>query len=318
VIVVIGPKFFGYAKALAQELGGIFYSELFTESHPIKVLIRLRLGYLFFYARNRYYKNLINEFKKHKVERVVFVDIEFVPLWFLKYLEKSSIDFRIYFWDSLRNKPVFGIYLESYCSRCSTFDIEDSRELNIPLINLFAEEVFFDKVEQRKEGLVFFGTVHSIRPRIIKSILEAGLPLDLDSSHMYYYNRWLAILRSLVDPNFRFLFKRNLVKYYPISKEEINLRMNKFTWVLDICHNDQSGLTSRSFEALCAGSKLLTNNTLAKDVLPSFAGSICTYKTTTNFSNLELSNFPPPKSDASVLRLNFFANRILSLFERNI
>lgn len=316
---VIGPKFFGYAKAIADNLKAEYINELFSDHFVFKILIRLRFGYLFRYSQKKYYSLLINQLKTREKSCLLFVDIEFVPLFFLRELEINNIPYRIYFWDSLKNKPVFHKYLNHNKEYCSTFDYLDSIHYKIPLINLFAESTFFDLGLARNNKLVFIGTLHSIRPKIIKEFIDLGFDIDFDLSHFYYYNFILSSFRSLFNKDFRYFYLRNLIKYNSITKDEINIRFNKCEFVLDISHLGQSGLTSRTFEALSAGAFVLTNNNYSPNLLVEFSHRIIVY------NSIDLLASVNPKSliymnsweDYSNLGLDFFCNQLIMLYNEN-
>ncbi len=317
---VVGPKFFGYANAIAINLDAEYINELFTDNFIIKILIRLRLGFLFKFIQNKYYSRLSSKLRKLDTASVLFVDIEFVPLYFLKELENCGIQYRIYLWDSVKNKPVFNKYLNFNINYCSTFDYLDSINLGIPLINLFSEDVFRDLRGLRIEKGVFVGTLHSVRPKYIKLFIDAGFKFDFENCHFYYYNPLLAIIRSIFDADFRYFYLKGLIKYNSISKEEINIRFNKCKWVFDIAHIGQSGLTSRTFEALSSGSIVYSNNKYSSEILKNFTDRILVYDIENLVDFYTISNNYGDvinNQDISTLGIDYFCSQLNSLFNEN-
>jgi hypothetical protein len=75
---------------------------------------------------------------------------------------------------------------------------------------------------------------------------------------LYYYSSVLLFIRLLMNRCCFDLF--NKVSCSGYKKEEIADLFKSSKVVLDITHPNQKGLTSRTFEALSSGSKLITNN----------------------------------------------------------
>jgi hypothetical protein len=313
---VVGPKFFGYANAIADNLEAVYINELFSDNFIVKILIRIRLGFLFGYFQKKYFDDFKSILQESGFVSILFVDIEFVPLSFLSFLEINNIPFRIYFWDSVKNKPIFKKYLNFDKDKCLTFDYLDSTYLKIPLINLFAENQFQELGSIRNDRGVFVGTLHSSRPQIIKKFIDSGFIFDFELCHFFYYNRLLATLRAIFIKYFRYFYLKGFIRYNSISKIEINRRFNKCAWVLDVAHIGQSGLTSRTFEGLCSGSIVYTNNVYSINLLPAFKSSLLVYDTEQLFEfKNSLSSLKSKNCDYTSLRLDFFCKQFSQLFD---
>lgn len=312
---VIGPSFFGYAKAIADFDNAEYYNELFSNNFIIKILIRLRLGWLFTYWNSRYYNRLFEVIYNHDKVNILFLDIEFVPISFLLSLRSKGITYRIYFWDSVKNKPIFKKYLKYDKSVCSTFDYIDSIAFRIPLVNLFAEKTYFNMNFDHRAGITFVGTMHSIRPKVIRRLIDRKLEVNFKLSHFYYYNSFLAAIRAAVDKDFRYFYLNDLIRFNPIDKGEINRRFNMSEWVLDIAHPGQTGLTSRTFEGLTSGAFLLTNNMYYKECLSGKVLEKIRYYDLSDFESLNLQDEQPARIiNSEELGISFFMDKIHELY----
>ena len=113
---------------------------------------------------------------------------------------------------------------------------------------------------KREYDLLFIGTIHSDRHRILKQIKEICLKQNLTYFYyMYLPSKILFYLRSLVDPS---LWRSKLsdFSFSALKKTDIIGLVEKCRAVIDIQHPKQIGLTIRTMEVLGARRKLLSTN----------------------------------------------------------
>lgn len=162
----------------------------------------------------------------------------------------------LYMWDSIANKKD-AIKLFDYCDDIISFDLEDSIKYNkVGFLPLFYESNYNLPRNESKYDLAFIGTVHSDRYKIISALDNRELKfykfMYMPSNALYYLRRFLSLsmLKSKKsDFNFNKISSNQIAEIFSCSKA-----------ILDINHPGQKGLTSRTFECLGAGCKLITTN----------------------------------------------------------
>ncbi len=165
-----------------------------------------------------------------------------------------------YQWDSLTNvknsESKLGLfdYVASFdprdCEKHSSIEYQPT---------FFCNEVRPFQSDLSVSGLLFVGTINGDRPRVLANILRTtGGKINFDYS-LFARSRIELAIRWFTDRSFRVIDSSRIV-FKPVTREEIQRRTGKCVAVLDIQHNNQSGLTLRTFETLLAGKKLITTN----------------------------------------------------------
>jgi spore maturation protein CgeB len=141
-----------------------------------------------------------------------------------------------------------------------TFDMIDSKELNIEYLPLFYTNNYAN-LELSKEkvyDISFFGSYHSDRLEIIKKLEKECKEKGLTFYH-YLYSPKLALFRKILNSS----VKIEDLKYFktsPATNQELLDIYKKSKAVLDIESSIQNGLTIRTFEVLGAKLKLISTN----------------------------------------------------------
>ena len=131
--------------------------------------------------------------------------------------------------------------------------------MKLTYIPLFAESDYRSENFEKVYDISFCGTVHTNRPTWIGSFIKYAEKENLNIGLSLYYYSPILLFIQLVLNKWQFnLFSK--VSYTPFSKKSIAKLFMESRAVLDLTHPNQNGLTSRTFEALRAGSKLITNN----------------------------------------------------------
>lgn len=264
-IAVIGPSFFGYVQAVADELTcqgfpARYFDERHSNSIYSKILYRLGLDYPIRRARKAHLSRLIDDIVEGGFGCVLLVDVEVVDRTFCEALQARSIDVFLYMWDSAENKPGF-VDMIGTVNAAATFDPLDAENLGMRYIPLFAEAVYKPGVAApaRVLGSIGFnGTMHSHRARqlaLLESVLGSRFHVE---KMLYYHSKMLYFVKSIFIPSsWRYAADISTTAY---PKEAIADLYKRSEYVIDIHHPGQSGLTSRTFEALRAGALLITFN----------------------------------------------------------
>lgn len=259
-IAVIGPSFFGYAKAIVSNLNARenYHADYFDErpsnSILVKLLIRLRLKYLLGSYYKGYIERTLSVINQGSYDVLLSLDAEGLNnVWLENVKVKKKV---FYMWDSVKNKPIFSSLFPSF-DLVATFDPLDAENLQIPLVHLFAEDEFSYILHSTNKSrlLSFIGTIHSIRRKILNNV---PIKYSVDG-HFYYYSKLLYRMKCIGEGSLRnkdrFSVSSNI-----LSKEQVGVILRESISCLDITHPDQSGLTSRTFEALRANCYLFSNN----------------------------------------------------------
>lgn len=275
-IAVIGPNFFGYVQAVTDELTqqghpARYFDERHSNSICSKILYRIGLDYPIRRARNAHLSRLMQHILDGDFGSVLLVDVEVIDREFCKALQARGIRTFLYMWDSAANKPGF-VDLIGTVDAAATFDPLDAKNLGMYYIPLFAETVYKPDIDApvRVVGSIGFnGTMHSHRARQL-ALLERVLGDSYRVEKMlYYHSKILYFIKSLFRPSSWRYASDISTKAYP--KETIADLYKRSEYVVDIHHPGQSGLTSRTFEALRAGALLVTFNKTVSSLPTSLA-----------------------------------------------
>jgi len=261
-LIIIGPKFFSYTNAISNEINsrGIncsVFDELDSSSIFTKICYRLNLEFLFKKQILAHREKIYNFIIENNITNVLFISPEIVNSDFLLKINKIAKT-HLYMWDGFINKgkslSVLGLF-----NTKSSFDMFDCEEHDMKYIPLFAEDEYRSSDVEKIYDISFCGTLHSDRPAWIGLFkifaIENNLRLGL---FLYYYSPVLLFIRLLINKCCFKLFSE--VSFVSFSKKDISNLFKGSGSIVDLTHPNQSGLTSRTFEALRSGSKLITNN----------------------------------------------------------
>lgn len=254
-----------YGEAIVSELrcrgAEVFeYDERPSQNSLVKIVIRLlkkSVPQIF----NSYCKRII---KKHRDQRFDYILIcrgeAFTP--------KSITLFRnafpnakiiLFFWDILRcadlrkNIP--------YADKAFSFDPDDVNN-NEGLIfrpTFFVPDYKKSCINTPKENdIVFIGTLHSDRHKILKRIESTFAQLGFRSIFYLYVPSIFVFIKDSIK-KFPYI-KLNRVKFSPISLKDTIKLLERSKAILDINYTDQKSLSTRAFEAMAGGVKYITTN----------------------------------------------------------
>lgn len=273
-IALIGPNFFSYVQAVRDEFirrghDCVFYDERHSNSIASKIAYRLQWTVLIQKKRDAHIRGILEDILRRQTDHVFLIATEVVDRAFIQTLQAHGIRVTLYLWDSLENKSP-AKHLFDLLPNKGTFDVVDARTLGLRYIPLFAEDVFSARrhgrtAHDRLPQLVFCGTLHSHRAQLLHNLREAvaGSPFSV-LALIYYHSRLLYLVKSgLLWKALVFLPRLSTRSF---SKKEIAAAFFNSIGVLDIHHPGQTGLTSRTFEALRAGTFVVTLNQHARSL----------------------------------------------------
>lgn len=269
-ILFIAPEFFNFhhlLKSAMEELGAkVHYVPDRPSKHAlIKILIRkarfILTGYL-----NSYFARKAAELPAGSVDEIFIVRGEGLTAKALSHLKARFPKARVqlYLWDSVQRsrgcKELFPLV-----DRAWTYDPRDAKQFpNLkftPNFYRISEDVLG---EEEKHGssswdLVFFGTAHGDRLKVISKVAKA-LPRSARFYIFFYFQSPIMYwARKLFDPSFKH-FRKDQLSLKPKFGKEWEEIVSKASAILDVHHTQQGGLTIRTLETLALGFKLITTD----------------------------------------------------------
>lgn len=267
-ILLFSPKFFGYETEIADKLRSLggevdYFDERPGNDFMTKVLIRINKS-LLKKKIEKYYKEIISSSAKDYYDFVLFLNPESISQENLKLLKnnQSKAVFVVYMWDSLQNKKN-AIDLLPHFDLKHSFDKTDcqNKAFDFRFRPLFFLDAY-QKINTVKPeiDLLFVGTVHSDRYKLLKEIVKKCTELEKKVDFfMFFQNKKLFHARKIIDRTFR-TAKKSEFQFTPLRKEELIQKVMNSKVILDIQHPNQKGLTMRTIEMIGAKKKIITTN----------------------------------------------------------
>lgn len=266
-VVLFCPSFFGYDKAIKEEIESLgalvdLYDERPFKSILGKAMLRFNLSWLLMWHIERYFYNILLP-KVNDIDYLVFINPESITPAIISKIRKinSEIKIIVYMWDSFRNKAA-AIKLLKSADCFFTFDSDDAVTFNISFLPLFYVKDYSScrlnesQDVSRKYKFSFIGTAHTERYRIVKKIISGAdsvfLFLFVPSKIVFLYKKYICgelSELSFMDVSSTPMLRRDVVSVVANSDA-----------IIDINHPKQVGLTMRTLEVLGAGRKLITTN----------------------------------------------------------
>lgn len=262
--LLVSTSFFGYEQEIVDELArqGLdaeFIDERPSNSSILKAVYRVNVRA----AANqvdRYYRHVAQGVCWQELSLVLVIRGEIVPPWFLALVRSKAPQATIVFytWDSVRNSSNFAKLLPFF-DHLYSFE-GGARELDdrFRIKHLFYSPSFSalgHDSSRRFEGS-FIGTLHSGRYAFAKRVFGA-----FGSSYTYFFvqARWYFALRRILDRRYRAVPRRD-VTFSKLNHAQVADVFRNSLAVLDMQHENQTGLTMRTFEVLASGAYLITTN----------------------------------------------------------
>lgn len=263
-MLLISPRFFGYERDIADafERKGLsvdFVDERPTNNTVAKAVFRMRPG-LLGRSIDRHYRRTLGRLSGD-YDLVLVIKGEVVPAWFLDRVRALAPEavFAFYTFDSLANSPHARSLMPLFHHRYS-FQAE-AEDPGFRLKHLFYGPEFrpLGTPDRRRYDVAFVGTLHSDRYRFVRRVL-AGFR----TAFVYFYSQahWFFLLRRMTDARLRDVESAD-VHFEKLDRAAVADVFRNSLAVLDMQHDQQSGLTMRSFEVLASGAYLVTTNPAA-------------------------------------------------------
>ena len=269
-VLLVAPAFFGFDKTIADGLrrrGAIvaLYDDRPSTSTFTKAAIRINPRLMA--ARTaRYVQKIIDTHAGERFDDVLVIKGQGLTRALLKRLLEAFPDARkrYYMYDSFRNDPGARGKMALF-DRVLTFDQGDARDTpGIEFRPMFYPEEFQRMSPPPARAgeavrLLFIGTVHSDRYRVLGRLRRALPKIAVISTYLYFPSRVLYAARRLLDPSF-WAAPHTEFKFVPLDRVAYAALFAGADVIVEMERPVQAGLTMRSLEAVAAGRKLITTN----------------------------------------------------------
>lgn len=299
-VLFIGPSFFGYEDDIKNELVAqgaevdYFDERPFTSSIG-KILIRLGVDFLIEKAIRTYYENIIGRAKNIKFDYLFVISPETINKEIVDKIKITNPNMKtiIYMWDSVGNKNNSDTLINSF-DNCYSFDrnevIAFPKMQFIPLFFSKHFDIKFIEKSVNKYSIIFIGTVHSDRYKLINKIAKQFERADKPTYTFFYCpSKLLFFMKKLFDKEFSSISLKD-ISFSSLDKTSIRKLICSSDIVIDIEHPSQSGLTMRTIEALGLNKKLITTNADVKNYDFYSSNNICVVDRENPVVNEEFKN----------------------------
>lgn len=267
-VLLISPSFFGYRKAVSEELTLQGYRVECVDDRPSESVAFKSIGKISYHLVDRridaYADALALRISRNNYDLVIYMggmSFCFNRKQMERLRNASRVRFIAYLWDSLRNCQRFFDSCDLF-DKVMSFDPQDCEGSGISLRPLFYGKGYADLPLLPTKGFefdaCFIGSVHQpSKFNAVRSICEAlerrGLRVF---SYFYMPSTTVELLRKASNPIYRGIE----FKHEPLSADQIADVYSRSAAVVDSPQSGQCGLTMRTLEALGARRKLITVN----------------------------------------------------------
>lgn len=281
-ILLIAPNFYGYQKAIQEDLERAGAIVFYFENKAFRNDVYTKGTYWFqrfFCGKNRYVNKKIVPATHEKFDVCLFVNLFSFRPELIQNLKKQNPDIKcfLYLWDNMKSYSWEQFFV--YFNKVYTFDQLDARNLRINYLPNF----YLDPGDANTiEGALDVSFVGSFQVHRFETLNKLAVKFSHQRKAFFFYlylhpnyNRLkFNIYVYRVVSIFPFLFKgykflfglmsgeitSELVHHRPLFFREIVQSILNSKCVLDIPFPTQTGCTQRLIQALALNRKVITTN----------------------------------------------------------
>ena len=261
-ILIIGIGFYEYEKEIAKHISNIGHSCLIKQSSPpffnFPIIHRLILNNSFlrtkllnihhFFLKKFIYRNSFNKI-------LVINANDFQNNFFEEISNKShKTQIILYLWDSI-SRLSLDIEKLNFFTKIFSFDRIDCNQhpnLNFRPLFFIDSLIFNHNVSHKKKyDFCIISVLNDKRLSIVKKILEVK---KFSNIKIYLYGGLIDVLKN------RFSKNKNIIFMKSISLRSYYKFLSDTKCLIDIGHENQSGLSMRCIESIGCQTKLFSSN----------------------------------------------------------
>tara|TARA_R100000935_G_C2800142_1_gene150091 strand:- start:86 stop:1069 length:984 start_codon:yes stop_codon:yes gene_type:complete len=260
-ILFIGIRYHTYTQAIIDEMELLGADVTFVDIQPRSLFFKVYRT-----LSRSLYQNFTRQHLQAAVEathgisydKVVFLQVHQMELDTLQYLRQCQpqAEFSLYNWDAITT--------HDYCNhatlfdRVLTFDRRDAAEYGFGYLPLFCSRSFQSlAIPKEQPGSVYMvgNIVQLARYHAVEAFRDYCVREGLT------FRQYLKISPVVLAKALRSGVRPRGVKLGSISQPAFREMVESSTAAFDFANHSQSGQTMRMMESLCAGKKVITNNT---------------------------------------------------------
>ena len=204
---------------------------------------------------------LIKKYKLHKCSKLIVfkgctIDYEM--------LDKKEINYTIYLWDSIKN-IYNGPRYSKMNSKVMTFDIQDSLDYNffyLPLFHFRGDNILDDNFtsikNQFRDKVSLYGSYSEDRVRLL-NVISLNNQENIKLHYILTISP-LIFMREIILRKQSITLLWKYTSFRKLTRKRINDLLRTSVYTIDLANPNQTGMTSRTFEALSFSTKIVTNN----------------------------------------------------------
>jgi len=276
-ILLIAPAFFGYEKAILEDLEKRYNKVIYRNEIPVNsshkwYRIKVKSPTQAEDLREMLNRYLISTVQIEQIDIVLIIRGEgLLPIFFEKVKTiNPALKIIHYQWDTLSSHP-YGLMIRHYADRNYSFDIADCDRyhdfLHLPIFYTWRgidETTLLSDKMKRDIDLLCVGTDHSDR-----GIIVAKARQDIEKHAMKLYSHLYILPVDFLKKTVKKIFLSeylnfkdvHITKVPPIGYYKLLCRSKA---VLDIPQPNQTGASIRIMEALSLGRKVVTTSDMLK------------------------------------------------------
>ncbi|GLH74274.1 hypothetical protein GETHLI_27760 [Geothrix limicola] len=264
-ILLIGLNYHNYTQEVVRELERQGHEVRFYDIQPGKPALKVMRKFFpwkYQAALDLYHKGILEREKDRHTDMVLFIQVHQMSIENLEAMKRlyPSSEFVLYNWDAVSNHDYRPFM--SYFDRIYTFDPADANALGVHYLPLFCLRDFQGVRRRDRSGKAVYTVGNIVNPIRYEAIKRF---------QRYCSQKAIPFHAFMVASTHGFtqLLKNG---HLPYDVSLFSISMPKFVELIegasaafDFANHRQSGYTMRTIENLCAGRKIITNNSGIRD-----------------------------------------------------
>jgi hypothetical protein len=263
-VLFIGLRYQDYTAAIVDEMRRTGAAVDFVDIQPRTLFfnaLRILSETTFNHYREWHHTRAIRRAARQSYDTVVFLQSHQMSLQNLALLRGTQPDaeFVLYNWDSIKNHDYLA--QAPYFDRVYTFDRADAEAHGFHYLPLFCTRSMQGLSSDRVRPTAVYTVGNIVNTRRYHAVKAFAEYCRLEGLAFHAYLKvspvvYLRLLREGVTPRG--------VRFSSITPSRFRELIETSGAVFDFANHEQSGQTMRTMENLCAGKKVITNNSWVK------------------------------------------------------